>query len=42
MEAVIKLIDGRWTVNGKQLSQMSMLEIGLLNSFFKVFKADTV
>lgn len=38
MEAIIKLIDGKWTVNGKQLHELSILEIGLLNSFFKAYK----
>lgn len=38
MEAIIKLIDGKWTVNGKQLQELSILEICLLNSFFKAYK----
>ena len=38
MKATIEMIDGKWTVNGKQLHELSILEIGLLNSFFKAFK----
>jgi hypothetical protein len=38
MKATIEKINGKWTVNGKELSELSILEIGLLNSFFKAFK----
>jgi hypothetical protein len=38
MKATIEKINGKWTVNGKELSELSILEIGLLNSFFKAYK----
>jgi hypothetical protein len=38
MKAIIEKINGKWTVNGKELSELSILEIGLLNSFFKAYK----
>jgi hypothetical protein len=38
MKAIIEKINGKWTVNGKQLQELSILEIGLLNSFFKSYK----
>jgi hypothetical protein len=38
MKVTIEKINGKWTVNGKQLHELSILEIGLLNSFFKAFK----
>ncbi len=38
MKVTIEKINGKWTVNGKQLHELSILEIGLLNSFFNAFK----
>jgi hypothetical protein len=35
MELRIELIDGRWTVNGKKLSEMSEQEARFLNEFFQ-------
>ena len=35
MKATIEKINGKWTVNGKPHSEMSMFEIGLLNEFFQ-------
>jgi len=41
MKATIEKINGKWTVNGKPHSEMSMLEIGLLNEFFADFNLTT-
>jgi hypothetical protein len=38
MKAIIEKINDKWTVNGKELHELSILEIGLLNSFFKAYK----
>lgn len=34
----LKVNKHKWTVNGKELHELSILEIGLLNSFFKAYK----
>ena len=34
----IKLIKGRWTVNGKTLAELTISEKELLNQFFKILK----
>lgn len=41
MKATIEKINGKWTVNGKPHSKMSMFEIGLLNEFFIDFNLTT-
>lgn len=41
MKATIEKINGKWTVNGKPHSEMSILEIGLLNEFFQDFNLTT-
>lgn len=38
MKVTIEKINGKWTVNNKTLSEMSIQEIGMLNAFFKEFK----
>jgi hypothetical protein len=41
MEAKIKQIDGKWTVNGKTYNELSIHEIGMLNSFFASWRTTT-
>lgn len=41
MEALIKQIDGKWTVNGKTYNDLSIQEIGMLNSFFASWRVTT-
>jgi hypothetical protein len=41
MEAIIKNIDGKWTVNGKTYNELSVHEIGMLNAFFADWKQTT-
>lgn len=41
MEATIKQIEGKWTVNGKESKDWGILEIGLINTFFKFCKEET-
>jgi hypothetical protein len=41
MIATIKQIDGKWTVNGKTYNDLSIQEIGMLNSFFASWRTTT-
>lgn len=41
MEATIKNINGKWTVNGKTYDELSIHEIGMLNAFFADWRMST-
>lgn len=41
MEATIKQLNGKWTVNGKHYNELSIHEIGMLNAFFADWKQTT-
>lgn len=41
MKAVIELINGKWTVNGKQYDELTAGEIQMLNVFFAEWKHTT-
>ena len=41
MEATIKNLNGKWTVNGKTYNELSIHEIGMLNAFFADWRMST-
>jgi hypothetical protein len=41
MESTIKKIDGKWSANGKFSKDWGILEIGLINTFFKYVAEET-
>lgn len=41
MKSTIEKINGKWTVNGKSINELSIHEIGMLNAFFADWKQTT-